>query len=165
MDTVCHVCTEHIHSFGLLCPLCMCAVHLNCYDSPVGSTLTQYEATGASKGEEGGMQKVVVARFGKVGPLQLGEIEGLDGFRRIVKEGHHLVLVSRNLPRVMYDRRTTNLMRSIGQFVYTYNMFCLSTAAVGMYITGDGMLSVPPVRSVPHLSRESTETRGLPFKF
>jgi hypothetical protein len=32
----CHVCRSNIEGHGLLCTLCMCAVHVNCYDYPQG---------------------------------------------------------------------------------------------------------------------------------
>ncbi|RDB21389.1 hypothetical protein Hypma_011626 [Hypsizygus marmoreus] len=38
----CRSCANIIHGFGLLCPLCMCAVHFDCYDYPEGSHVHQY---------------------------------------------------------------------------------------------------------------------------
>ncbi len=54
----CLSCTQPIEGFGLLCPLCMCMVHFDCYDYPDGSFFSQYSvASDASK------QKVAVHRF------------------------------------------------------------------------------------------------------
>ncbi|KAI9070388.1 hypothetical protein FKP32DRAFT_1586228 [Trametes sanguinea] len=54
----CHSCAKPISGFGLLCPLCMCMVHFDCYDYPDGSFFSQYSvAADASK------QKVAVHRF------------------------------------------------------------------------------------------------------
>ncbi|KAI0362213.1 hypothetical protein OH77DRAFT_1416438 [Trametes cingulata] len=54
----CHSCAQPIEGFGLLCPLCMCMVHFDCYDYPDGSFFSQYSvASDASK------QKVAVHRF------------------------------------------------------------------------------------------------------
>ncbi|KAF8163325.1 hypothetical protein B0H34DRAFT_805778 [Crassisporium funariophilum] len=38
----CRSCMKPIHDFGLLCPLCMCAVHFDCYDYPEGNYQVQY---------------------------------------------------------------------------------------------------------------------------
>lgn len=54
----CRACSEVITDFGLLCSLCMCAVHLDCYDYPDGSFSSQYAIT-----SEPGVQKVAVHRF------------------------------------------------------------------------------------------------------
>ncbi|KAI0324520.1 hypothetical protein GY45DRAFT_1288775 [Cubamyces sp. BRFM 1775] len=54
----CHSCAKPIEGFGLLCPLCMCIVHFDCYDYPDGSFFSQYSvASDSSK------QKVAVHRF------------------------------------------------------------------------------------------------------
>ncbi|KIJ44065.1 hypothetical protein M422DRAFT_252558, partial [Sphaerobolus stellatus SS14] len=39
----CHACSKPINDFGLLCPFCTVAVHLNCYDSPEGTYHGEYE--------------------------------------------------------------------------------------------------------------------------
>ncbi|KAI8998560.1 hypothetical protein BD414DRAFT_519687 [Trametes punicea] len=54
----CHSCAKRIEGFGLLCPLCMCIVHFDCYDYLDGSFFSQYSvAADASK------QKVAMYRF------------------------------------------------------------------------------------------------------
>lgn len=54
----CRSCSTAIHGFGLLCPLCMCAVHFDCYDYPEGSLLSQYELA-----SDPDIQKVAMHRF------------------------------------------------------------------------------------------------------
>ncbi|KAI0748219.1 hypothetical protein C8Q80DRAFT_1104066 [Daedaleopsis nitida] len=59
----CHSCAGPIEGFGLLCPLCMCSVHFDCYDYPDGSFFTQYGIAA-----DPSMQKVAVHRFCHVLP-------------------------------------------------------------------------------------------------
>ena len=61
--TDCHTCATPIEGFGLLCPLCLCMVHFNCYDYPDGSFFTQY-----SVAADPSMQKIAVHRFCHVLP-------------------------------------------------------------------------------------------------
>ena len=59
----CHACSNAIEGFGLLCSLCMCMVHFDCYEYPEGSFFTQYGvATDPS------VQKVAVHRFSHILP-------------------------------------------------------------------------------------------------
>ncbi|EMD38403.1 hypothetical protein CERSUDRAFT_113558 [Gelatoporia subvermispora B] len=59
----CRSCSEMVDGYGLLCPLCMCAVHFDCYDYPEGSFLTEYVVVA-----EPGRQKVAVHRFSHILP-------------------------------------------------------------------------------------------------
>lgn len=57
----CRVCTRPIRGFGLLCHLCMCAVHFDCYDDPDGSHLLQY-----SMMSDLNVQRVAMYRFSPI---------------------------------------------------------------------------------------------------
>ncbi|KAI1795782.1 hypothetical protein LXA43DRAFT_1163651 [Ganoderma leucocontextum] len=57
----CHSCANTIEGFGLLCPMCMCVVHFDCYDYPEGSFFTQYGVAA-----DPSVQKVAVHRFSHV---------------------------------------------------------------------------------------------------
>ena len=59
----CHSCANSIEGFGLLCPMCMCMVHFNCYDYPDGSFFTQYGIAA-----DASVQKVAVHKFSHVLP-------------------------------------------------------------------------------------------------
>ncbi|TBU65728.1 hypothetical protein BD310DRAFT_803111 [Dichomitus squalens] len=59
----CHSCANTIEGFGLLCPLCMCMVHFDCYDYPDGSFFTQYGVAA-----DPSVQKVAVHKFSHVLP-------------------------------------------------------------------------------------------------
>ena len=59
----CHACSSPIEGFGLLCPMCMCVVHFDCYDYPDGSFFTQYGVAA-----DPSMQKVAVQKFCHVLP-------------------------------------------------------------------------------------------------
>jgi hypothetical protein len=54
----CRSCFKQIVGLGLFCPLCICAVHFDCYDYPDGNLLTQYPVELGSS-----TQKVAVHRF------------------------------------------------------------------------------------------------------
>jgi hypothetical protein len=54
----CRSCSAFIDGFGLLCPLCMSGVHLDCYDYPEGSHMFQYTMANDSN-----MQKIAMHRF------------------------------------------------------------------------------------------------------
>lgn len=41
-ETECRVCSTSISGFGLMCPFCLCTVHIDCYDHPDGSRLVKY---------------------------------------------------------------------------------------------------------------------------
>ncbi|KAF8311639.1 hypothetical protein DL93DRAFT_2168963 [Clavulina sp. PMI_390] len=56
----CQVCSTPLLDFGLRCILCNCGVHFSCYDSPVGTHLTQY-----TSGSRSGTQAVSVTRFSR----------------------------------------------------------------------------------------------------
>lgn len=67
----CHACAIPIEGFGLLCPMCMCVVHFDCYDYPDGSFFMQYGvAADPSK------QKVAVLKYCHVLPQRYSS--GLD---------------------------------------------------------------------------------------
>ncbi|KAH9946036.1 uncharacterized protein BXZ73DRAFT_86240 [Epithele typhae] len=57
----CHCCSNVIEGFGLLCSLCLCMVHFDCYDYPDGSFFTQY-----SVAADPSLQKVAVHRFSHI---------------------------------------------------------------------------------------------------
>ena len=54
----CRSCLKRIVGLGLFCPLCICAVHFDCYDYPDGNLLTQYPIE-----LDPSTQKVAVHRF------------------------------------------------------------------------------------------------------
>ncbi len=54
----CRSCLKHIVGLGLFCPLCICAVHFDCYDYPDGNLLVEYPIE-----PDSGTQKVAVHRF------------------------------------------------------------------------------------------------------
>ncbi|KAI0302159.1 hypothetical protein BC826DRAFT_987563 [Russula brevipes] len=59
----CRSCLKEIVGLGLFCPLCICAVHFDCYDYPNGNLLTQYPIE-----LDPNTQKVAVHRFCSVQP-------------------------------------------------------------------------------------------------
>jgi hypothetical protein len=63
----CRSCLKHIVGFGLFCPLCICAVHFDCYDYPDGNLLVEYPIE-----LDSGTQKVAVHRFCHVPPQTSG---------------------------------------------------------------------------------------------
>jgi hypothetical protein len=63
----CRSCLKQIVGVGLFCPLCICAVHFDCYDYPDGNLLTQYPIELDSS-----TQKVAVHRFCHVQPPTSG---------------------------------------------------------------------------------------------
>lgn len=66
----CRVCSDSIEGFGLLCTLCMCAVHFDCYDYPDGSFFTEY-----SLQSDPNIQKVAVHRFCHILPSRRGSTD------------------------------------------------------------------------------------------
>lgn len=58
---ICNSCAQSIRGFGLLCTLCMCKVHFDCYDHPSGSKLMQY-----SLASDHDTQRLAVFRFSPV---------------------------------------------------------------------------------------------------
>lgn len=64
----CHSCQKQINDFGLFCPLCLCAIHSNCYDSPDGCFLSHYPVP-----NDPNTQKVAVHRFSYVRSDRLGK--------------------------------------------------------------------------------------------
>lgn len=56
----CNVCRKGLYGFGLFCPDCTCAVHLECYDNPEGSSLVQYAHVADSN-----TQRVAMFRYSK----------------------------------------------------------------------------------------------------
>lgn len=56
----CQSCFNPIEDVGLMCPLCLCAIHMNCYDYPDGTRLIQYPG--------GHTNKLVVHRFSYLKP-------------------------------------------------------------------------------------------------
>jgi len=63
----CRSCLKHIVGLGLFCPLCICAVHFDCYDYPDGNLLVEYPIE-----MDSGTQKVAVHRFCHVQPPTSG---------------------------------------------------------------------------------------------
>ena len=63
----CRSCFKQIIGPGVFCPLCVCAVHFDCYDYPGGNLLTQYPV-----GLDSSTQKVAVHRFCHVKPPRGG---------------------------------------------------------------------------------------------
>ncbi|KAG8954643.1 hypothetical protein FRC04_011076 [Tulasnella sp. 424] len=59
----CHGCGQVIEGFGLICTLCLCAVHIQCYDYPEGQFFTMYPSP-----QDARMQKVALTRFSHVLP-------------------------------------------------------------------------------------------------
>jgi len=59
----CRSCSSAIRGFGLFCPFCMAAVHLDCYDYPEGSHMSQY-----TMGNDSNTQKIAMHRFSYVLP-------------------------------------------------------------------------------------------------
>ena len=59
----CRSCLKDIVGLGLFCPLCICAVHFDCYDYPDGNLLIEYPIE-----LDSGTQKVAVHRFCHVQP-------------------------------------------------------------------------------------------------
>jgi hypothetical protein len=59
----CRSCLKHIVGLGLFCPLCICAVHFDCYDYPDGNLLVEYPIE-----LDSGTQKVAVHRFCHIQP-------------------------------------------------------------------------------------------------
>ena len=69
----CHSCANTIEGFGLLCPMCMCVVHFDCYDYADGSFFTQYGVAADPT-----VQKVAVHRFSHVLPQRHSTSPGVD---------------------------------------------------------------------------------------
>ena len=61
LRSACHSCSKPIVDFGLICPLCMCSVHFDCYDYPEGCSLIQY-----SMAADHDIKKVAMYRFCRV---------------------------------------------------------------------------------------------------
>lgn len=59
----CHVCSQSVEGMGLLCTLCLCVVHLGCFDNPDGQFFIMYPAA-----HDSNTQKVALARFSHVLP-------------------------------------------------------------------------------------------------
>ena len=57
----CRCCSHSVSGFALLCPFCMSAVHLDCYDYQDGSHMFQY-----TMANDPNMQKIAVHRFSYV---------------------------------------------------------------------------------------------------
>jgi hypothetical protein len=57
----CRSCFKQIVGLGVFCPLCVCAMHFDCYDYPGGTLLTQYPV-----GLDNNTQRVAVHRFSHV---------------------------------------------------------------------------------------------------
>ncbi|KAG6866937.1 hypothetical protein C0991_003853 [Blastosporella zonata] len=74
----CRSCSQPIYGFGLMCTLCTCIVHFDCYDHPEGSKLLQYPLASDS-----GVQRMAVYRFS---PVQIGLPKSAKLF--IHKHGH-----------------------------------------------------------------------------
>jgi hypothetical protein len=73
----CRSCSSSIHDFGLLCPLCMSAVHFDCYDYPAGNRMSQYTTNDSN------VQKIAMHRFCHVLPARR------DSDPTVVRKQHH----------------------------------------------------------------------------
>ena len=71
----CRSCTNPLHGFTLICPLCMCAVHFDCYDYPEGNYQFQYSMATD--------QRLAMFRFSDLGTDTLSHtaISGGHNFR------------------------------------------------------------------------------------
>ncbi|KAH0583846.1 hypothetical protein H2248_009444 [Termitomyces sp. 'cryptogamus'] len=58
---ICRSCAQPIRDFGLLCTLCTCKVHFDCYDHPNGSKLIQYSLV-----SDHNIQRMAVYRFSPI---------------------------------------------------------------------------------------------------
>lgn len=63
----CRACAVPIHGYGLLCPFCMCAVHLGCYDHPEGSRVVKYVMESDEK-----IKQIATYRFSTMQPNRRG---------------------------------------------------------------------------------------------
>ncbi|KAG8959863.1 hypothetical protein FRC00_001196, partial [Tulasnella sp. 408] len=59
----CQGCGQVIEGFGLICTICLCAVHIQCYDYPDGQFFAMYPSPHDAR-----MQKVALTRFSHVLP-------------------------------------------------------------------------------------------------
>ncbi|KAG6850997.1 hypothetical protein H0H93_004484 [Arthromyces matolae] len=59
----CQSCSELIQGFGLLCTLCLCRIHFECYDHPYGSRILQYGLK-----TDPNIQRVAAFRFSRSSP-------------------------------------------------------------------------------------------------
>ncbi|THU91128.1 hypothetical protein K435DRAFT_727522 [Dendrothele bispora CBS 962.96] len=57
----CQACTKPVAGFGLLCPFCMCGVHLDCYDYPEGNSVINY-----SPSSNPDTSRVAIRRFSHI---------------------------------------------------------------------------------------------------
>ncbi|EJD52997.1 hypothetical protein AURDEDRAFT_180591 [Auricularia subglabra TFB-10046 SS5] len=66
----CQVCSQTIMGLGLLCPFCMCCVHMNCYDNPDGTfirpTPNQHQQRGSAT------RASPVLKFSRILPTRRG---------------------------------------------------------------------------------------------
>lgn len=72
----CHSCSKQVDDFGLVCPLCLCIIHMNCYDSPDGTFLSHYPVSNGNH-----TRRVAVHRFSHLKPL--------PNEPRFVRRGQH----------------------------------------------------------------------------
>ncbi|GLB34930.1 putative response to drug [Lyophyllum shimeji] len=75
----CRSCSHPIRGFGLLCALCTCGVHFDCYDQPEGSNLLQYSLV-----SEPNVQRVAMYRFSGI------PIEPYNAGRMLTRRGNHI---------------------------------------------------------------------------
>ena len=71
----CRVCDSSIDGFGLLCPQCMTAVHLDCYDYPAGNHQIQYWTNDDQR-----VQRIAMHRF--------CDVESSVASQVVTKRGH-----------------------------------------------------------------------------
>jgi len=70
----CRACDNSIDGFGLLCPQCMTAVHLDCYDYPAGNHQIQYWTNDDQR-----VQRIAMHRFCDVEPSDITEVSTKRG--------------------------------------------------------------------------------------
>lgn len=62
-QSACYACSQVIEGFGLMCTLCMCVVHMQCYDDPEGQYFIPYPLS-----DDSSKQRVAVPKFSRIPP-------------------------------------------------------------------------------------------------
>ncbi|KAF9264659.1 hypothetical protein L218DRAFT_195329 [Marasmius fiardii PR-910] len=57
----CNICSQGLEGFGLYCSLCVCSVHLDCYNSPEGNLYLNYSSKSSEKSK-----RTIVYRFSAI---------------------------------------------------------------------------------------------------
>ena|SRR3984885_6595215 len=129
----CQACGNHLYGFGLRCTLCPCIVHLNCYDSPSGSFLSQYPPN-----TEGGTHRVAVTRFSRLLTRRRGE----ESPEVLNKAGHDFYPVRTDILTNAPQLTRVALQDS---FVQSNNMLHMSIPPLGLCGSRSSMLHLPAV--------------------